>query len=145
MLIWCNTQFESTPITWFPNIGVNQHVTPDIANMASLKPYTGTDQLHVGDDKGLAISHIAHSKIHAPKRTFTLSNILHLPHIKKPLLPPNVFFEFHPFVFYVKDLITKEVFLSGHIRDGLYIMSKSSATSLPQAFLTARRSTYTDV
>jgi hypothetical protein len=126
-------------------MGVNQHVTPDIANMASLKPYTGTDQLHVGDDKGLAISHIAHSKIHAPKRTFTLSNILHVPHIKKPLLPPNVFFEFHPFVFYVKDLITKEVFLSGHIRDGLYIMSKSSATSLPQAFLTARRSTYTDV
>ena len=75
MLIWCNTQFESTPITWFPNIGVNQHVTPDIANMASFKPYTGTDQLHVGDDKGLAISHIAHSKIHAPKRTFTFSNI----------------------------------------------------------------------
>ena len=57
----------------------------------------------------------------------------------------NVFFEFHSFVFYVKDLITKEVLLSGHSRDGLYIMSESSATSLPQAFLTARRSTSADV
>jgi len=148
----CNTQSENTPITWFPDTSANQHVTPDISNMASSEPYTGTDQLHVGDGKGLTISHIAHSKIHAPKRTFTLSNILHVPHIKKPLLSVqkfclenNVFFEFHSFVFYVKDLITKEVLLSGHSRDGLYIMSESSATSLPQAFLTARRSTSADV
>lgn len=61
-------------------------MTPNIANMASSEPYIGTDQQHVRDGKGLTISHIAHSKIHAPKRTFTLSNILHVPHIKKPLL-----------------------------------------------------------
>jgi hypothetical protein len=112
----CNTQYKSTFITWFLDIGAYQHVTPDIANVASSEPYTGFDQLHVGDGKGLTISHIAHSKIHAPKHIFTLSNILHIPHIKNPLLSVqkfclenNVFFEFHPFVFYVKDLITKEV------------------------------------
>jgi hypothetical protein len=109
-----NTPSMSTLITWFLNTSVNQHVTPDIASMTSSEPYTGTDQLHVGDGKGLVISHIAHSKIYAPKRTFTLSNILHIPHITKPLLSvqnfcleSNVFFEFHPFVFYVKDLISK--------------------------------------
>jgi len=88
----CNTQSENTHITWFPDTVANQHVTPDIANMASSEPYTGTDQLHVGDGKGLAISHIAHSKIHAPKRTFTLSNIIHIPHIKKPLLSVQNFY-----------------------------------------------------
>jgi histone deacetylase 1/2 len=81
-----NTPSMSTLITWFLNTSVNQHVTPDIASMTSSEPYTGTDQLHVGDGKGLVISHIAHSKIYAPKHTFTLSNILHIPHITKPLL-----------------------------------------------------------
>jgi hypothetical protein len=63
----CNTQYKSTLITWFLDIGAYQHVTPNNTNVASSKPYTGTNQLHVGDGKGLTISHIAHSKIHAPK------------------------------------------------------------------------------
>jgi histone deacetylase 1/2 len=120
--------------------------------MTSSEPYLGNDHLHVGDGKGLVISNIAHSHIQSPKRTFTLSNILHVPTIKKPLLSVqkfclenNVFFEFHPFVFYVKDFMTKEVLLSGRSGDGLYVLSESSATSLPQAFLSTRISTSADV
>jgi hypothetical protein len=45
-----------------------------------------------------------------------------------------VFFEFHSSVFYVKDLITKEVLLSGQSKDGLYVLSENFATSMPQAF-----------
>jgi len=56
-----------------------------------------------------------------------------------------VFFEFHPFVFYVKDLMTKTVLLSGRSRGGLYVLYESSATSLPQAFLSTRISTSADV
>jgi hypothetical protein len=37
-------------------------------------------------------------------------------------------------MFYVKDLITKEVLLSVQSNDGLYVLSESSATSVPQAF-----------
>jgi hypothetical protein len=66
------------------------------------------------------LSHIDHTKIHAPHHTFTLSNVLHVLHITKPLLSVqnfyldnNVYFEFHPFVFYVKDLNTNEVLLLG--------------------------------
>jgi hypothetical protein len=51
---------------------------------------------------------------------FTLSNVLHVPHITKPLLSiqklcrdNHVYFEFHASLFYMKDLITKEVLLSG--------------------------------
>jgi hypothetical protein len=46
----------------------------------------------------------------------------------------NVYFEFHASVFYVKDLTTKAVLLSSQINDGLYVLSKSSATTIPQAY-----------
>jgi hypothetical protein len=42
--------------------------------------------LHVGDGKGLDISHIGHTTLHSPKRIFTLSNVLHVLYITKPLL-----------------------------------------------------------
>jgi histone deacetylase 1/2 len=37
-------------------------------------------------------------------------------------------------MFYVKDLVTKEVLLSGQSHYGLYVLSESSAVSVPQAF-----------
>jgi hypothetical protein len=54
-------------------------------------------------------------------------------------------FEFHSSVFYVKDLIAKEVLLFGQSKDGLYAISESSATSLPQALLSASLPTFTDI
>jgi len=55
------------------------------------------------------------------KMQLTLSNVFHVPHIKKkkPLLSvqkfyldKNVYFEFHLFVFYIIDLNTKALLLS---------------------------------
>jgi histone deacetylase 1/2 len=95
---------------WFPDTNANQHVTPDLAGLAASEPYLSNDNLHVGDGKGLPISHIGHTKIHTPHHSFTLSNVLHVPAIRKHLLSiqkfyldNNVYFDFHPFVFYVKD------------------------------------------
>jgi len=89
---------------WFPDTGANQHVTPDLATLTASEPYNGNDNLHVGDGKGLPISHIGHTKLYTPHRSFTLSNVLHVPAIMKPLLSVhkfcldnNVYFEFHPF------------------------------------------------
>jgi histone deacetylase 1/2 len=72
---------------------------------------------------------------------FTLSNVLHVSHITKPLLfvqkfcrDNHVYFEFHASMFYVKGLVTKEVLLSGQSHDGLYVLSESSTTSVPQTF-----------
>jgi hypothetical protein len=31
-------------VTWFPDTGVNQHVTPDIAGMTHAEPYLSNDQ-----------------------------------------------------------------------------------------------------
>jgi hypothetical protein len=72
------------------------------------------------------------------KHIFTLSNLIHVPHITKPLLSVqklcrdnHVYFEFHASMFYVKDLVTKEVVLSSQSNDGLYVLSESSARSIP--------------
>ena len=147
-----NNALTTTLVTWFPNTGGNHHVMPDLASMTSSKPYLGNDHLHVGDGWGLVISNITHSKIHSPKCTFTLSNILHVLDIKKPLLSiqkfcleNNVFFEFHSFLFYVKDHMTKKVLLSSWSRDGLYVLFESFATSLPQVFSSTCLSTSSDV
>ena len=87
--------------------------------------------MHVCDGKGLDISHIGHTTLHSLKRIFTLSNVLHVPYIIKPLLSVQKFYrdnyvylKFYASVFYVKDLITKEVLLSGQSNDGLYVLFK---------------------
>jgi hypothetical protein len=54
--------------------------------MTNSEPYLDTDQLYIEDNKGLPMSNDAHSTIHTPKRTFTLSNVLYVSHIKKNLL-----------------------------------------------------------
>ena len=77
--------------TWFPNTGTNQHVTPDLVTLIDSAPYLGNDHLHVGDGKGLSISHIGHTMLRSLKRTFTLSNVLYVSYITKPLLSVQKF------------------------------------------------------
>ncbi|XP_073266434.1 uncharacterized protein [Populus alba] len=94
-----NLAFQNSQLTFagrFPDTGANQHMTPDLSSMTISEPYTGSDQLHVGDGNGL-------------------------------------------------DLITKEVLFSGQSRDGLYVLSESSATSIPEAFLSTSVSSTADV
>lgn len=61
-------------------------MTPDLVSMMSSEHYLDNDHLHVCDGKGLVISNTAYSHNRSPKCTFTLSNILLVPNIKKPLL-----------------------------------------------------------
>jgi hypothetical protein len=51
-------------VTWFPDIGANQHVTPDISGMTHAKPYFSNDKLHVSDGKGLVISNTTYNILH---------------------------------------------------------------------------------
>ena len=113
-------------------------------NLMSSKLYLDNNHLHVGNGKDLFISHTGHTKLCTPNWTFTLSNVLHMPHITKLLLfvqkiylDNHVFFKFYSFVFYVKDLITKTMLQSGHNKDGFYVIFESSATSIPQVYWSA--------
>jgi hypothetical protein len=83
--LFFNTTSTKDSATWFPDTGANYHVTPNITGMTHAEPYLSNDQLHVGDGKGLVISNTAYNLMHTPKQVFTLSNILHVPHIKKKI------------------------------------------------------------
>jgi len=36
---------------WFPYIGANQHVTPDLTNLIGSESYLGNGHLYIGDGK----------------------------------------------------------------------------------------------
>jgi hypothetical protein len=57
----------------------------------------------------------------------------------------NVYFEFHESVFYSKDFNTKTVLFSCQSNDGLYVLSKFSSISIPQAHLSPCVSTSADI
>lgn len=78
-------------MTWFLDIGANQHVTPDFGTLTNFAPYLGYDFLHDGDGKGLDISHIGYTTLHSPKCMFTLPNVLHVPHITNLFLSIKIF------------------------------------------------------
>lgn len=73
---------------------------------------------------------VGHSFLPTQSKLLCLSNVLCVPSIRKNLLSVSqfandngVFFEFHPTYCVIKDIITRETLLKGHIRDGLYHFS----------------------
>ena len=84
---------------------------------------------------GMRIKHTGQSAICTPNRDLHLSNILHVPDAKKNLVSVhrltsdnNVFLEFHPNFFLVKDRDTKSTLLKGPCHKGLYPIPSSSAS-----------------
>ncbi|XP_019162233.1 PREDICTED: uncharacterized protein LOC109158795 [Ipomoea nil] len=129
---------------WYPDTGASSHATPDPAMMSQSEGYTGNDVLRIGNSTGLSISSTGCATIPSVSKPLKLSNILHVPDLSISLLSVhrfttdnNVFFEFHPEYFVVKDRTTKVVLLKGPSSGGLYSLT------VPQshlAFLSARAS-----
>ena len=89
--------------------------------------YHGGEQIHTASGTGMSIRHVGHSVLHAPDRTLALNNILHVPDAKKNLVSVhrfttdnNVYLEFHPQFFLVKDQVTKRTILRCRCTGGLY-------------------------
>ncbi|KAD6119461.1 hypothetical protein E3N88_10732 [Mikania micrantha] len=137
--------------SWLPDTGSTNHVTPDLSTFDNTEFYTGADNLHVGDGKGLPILHIGSKTFHSPSKTFSLNKILHVPKIKQNLLSVqqfcldnNVFFEFHSTFFAVKDKFSRTTLLTGPTTDGLYSFQLPQVQPIPKvAFSTARASSST--
>lgn len=145
-----NASTSNASNAWFPDTGANSHVTPDLASMDDSRSYYGNDTLHVGDGKGLPILHIGSSHLHSSHKTFSLSNILHVPEIKKNLLSVqkfcldnNVFFEFHSSFFVVKDESTRTTLLTGPSEHGLYSLHLPQLHSIPPVAFSAARASST--
>jgi hypothetical protein len=96
------------------------------------------------------ISHIGHSILRTPHSSLDLNNILHVPSASKNLLSVHkltldndVFIEFHPFFFLIKDRATRRTLLKGRCHGGLYPLVPISTSSSKQAFITIKPSSST--
>jgi histone deacetylase 1/2 len=91
----------------------------------------------------MTISNIGHSVLHTPNKNLHLRNILHVPSANKSLLSVhclasdnNVFFEFHPTFFLIKDRVTKQILHQGRCERGLYPLAShpSGPSSAKQVY-----------
>ena len=119
---------------WYMDSGSTDHITSELDKLTTRERYHGGDQILAADGKGMSISHIGKSIIRTPKRDFSFNNILHVPSAQKNLVSVqkfttdnDVFLEFHPTFFCVKDLHTKNLLLQGRCQDGIYPLPSSTA------------------
>lgn len=128
---------------WYFDSGATDNITNDLEKLSTHDRYTGHDQVQAANGKGMRISHVGNSIFHNPKRDFSVPNVLHVPSANKNLLSVprftaanDVFLEFHPTYFCMKDLGTKTLLLQGSCQDGLYPMM-----TLPQVHHITKPST----
>jgi hypothetical protein len=132
----------------YNDTGATDDITSDLVHLAIHERYNGGEQVQVGNGAGLDILHTGHSSISTAERPLVLRNILHVPQIAKHLLSVhkftldnNVFFEFHPWHFYIKDPMTQQTLLARRSEGGLYPLKPSDVADLKQALVTRSSST----
>lgn len=110
-------------------------MTTDLSNISIHSEYDGIDEVVIGDGSGLSVSHVGSLSFASPNRVFHLHDTLCVPTIKKNLISVhhfakhnNVYLEFHPSHFLVKDQITGVTLLKGECEDGVYPLPESMAT-----------------
>lgn len=115
-------------------------MNPDLGALQISDPYKGTDDVTIGDGKGIAFKHVGHSTLFTNNdRAICLNHLLHVPHLRNNLLFVQKFtkdnhcsiqFDSHKFI--VKDQITKLPLLQGSAEDGIYRLPGNALQSLKQ-------------
>ena len=102
-------------------------MTIDLSNLPINSEYDGTDEVVIGDGSGFPVSHIGSLSLALSNRVFHLCDTLCVPTIQKNLISVhhftkhnNVYLEFHPTYFLVKDQITGVILLKDECEDGVY-------------------------
>ena len=107
-----NMAFTSASQPWILDSGATHHITSDLSNLALHQPYTGGEEVLIGDGSGLAIAQTGSTSLpSSSSKPLTLSNVLYVPTIHKNLISVyrlcnhnKVSVEFFPSYFQVKDL-----------------------------------------
>lgn len=116
--------------SWYPDSGASNHVCRDASALQDSSSYFSKSSFLMGDGTPAPISSFGTCVLSTSSKLLRLSSVLCVPKISKNLLSVsqfakenNVYFEFHPTYCVVKDIVTRETLLKGHIRDGLYHFS----------------------
>lgn len=126
---------------WYTDSGATNHITSELDKMSVRDKYQGKDRVQTVNSTGISISHISQIHIPTSNRFLKLQNILHIPSAHKNLISVhcltsdnNVYLEFHPNYFFVKDRATKKLLLQGKCEKGLYPPITSSPNLSKIAF-----------
>ncbi|RVW59734.1 Retrovirus-related Pol polyprotein from transposon RE1 [Vitis vinifera] len=92
--------------SWLLDSGASHHVTTDLNNLSLHAPYTGSDDVMIGDGTGLLISHTGSASLPSSTTRFTLNDVLY-------------------------DLHTGAILLTGNTKDGVYEWSTAQLASSP--------------
>jgi hypothetical protein len=117
---------------WLLDLVASHNITGDLSNLSIHSEYDGIDEVLFGDGSGLVVLHIDSLVLHSPNQTFLLRDTLCVPNLSKNLIyvhhltkQNNVFIEFQPFYFLVKDIITGAILLRGVCNDDIYTFPTS--------------------
>jgi hypothetical protein len=107
--------------------GATYHVTSELNKLTTRDKYQGQDRVHASNGTCMEISHVGNSSIYYPIRSLQLKNVLHVPsakmnlcYVHKIFRDNNVFFEYHPYWFLIKDQATRNTILEERCEGGLY-------------------------
>ncbi|KAD2394157.1 hypothetical protein E3N88_41134 [Mikania micrantha] len=148
---YVDSRSQASSSSWLPDTGSKNHTALDLSGFEYVEPYYGEDNLHVGNGIALPILHIGSKRFFSPNKTFSLTDILHVPQIKRNLLSVqkfchdnDVFFEFHYTFFVVNDKFTRTTLLTGPSNDGLYSINLPQVKPVSKvAFSSVRASPHT--
>jgi histone deacetylase 1/2 len=134
---------------WYMDTGATDHITGDLERLSFCDKYNGGEQVHAANGSGMDIMHIGHSTLRSPSSNLRLNRVLHVPQEKTNLLSVhrftndnNVFVEFHPHQFFVKEEETRRTLLKGRCEGGLYpLRSSSNKSSFNKQVLSVTRPT----
>ena len=122
--------------SWFLDSGATHHLTQTSANLVNSIPYTGADQVTVGNGEQLSISTVGSQTLNSNSMIFSLKKVFYVPSLSNNLISVakfcadnNSVIEFHPNCFFVKDRITKRVLAQGQLENGLYKLPVTSNES----------------
>ncbi|KAL4586285.1 hypothetical protein LXL04_010921 [Taraxacum kok-saghyz] len=113
--------------SWLFDTGASNHITSDRRNLHSVSEYGGPDEVVLGDGSGLPISNIGTTYINTPHKQLLLSNVLHVPRLRRNLVSVGhlcdtnrVSVEFFSSHLFVKDLCTGARLMRGERTEGVY-------------------------
>jgi hypothetical protein len=133
---------------WYTDTSAIDHITNDLDRLVVRERYHDNEQVHVDNGSSLKITHIGHSSLNTANHPLVLRNILHVPNITKNLLSVHkfsqdndIFFEYHPWHFFIKDRQWRKSLQDGRCESGLYPIKSTNFPVLKHA-LAARSTTY---
>jgi hypothetical protein len=86
-----NSDQSSPRNNWILDTGASHHMTSDLQNLSLHSEYSGTEDIMVGDDKTIPITHTGFTSLITPNNSFRLKQVLCSLHISQNLVSVSQF------------------------------------------------------